>query len=149
MFFFPCVLVQVLNREGMEAVIVTDREYPVRAAFSILTKTLETFATEVPASAYSSPPIHFPQIEEFIRQYQDPRDADQITRIREELDETKVMLHQTIEAVLARGEKLDDIVAQSKSLSESSKLFFRTTKQVSADSSFLNALLHLKVFSYS
>lgn len=59
------------------------------------------------------------------------------------------MLHQTIEAVLARGEKLDDIVAQSKSLSESSKLFFRTTKQVSADSSFLNALLHLKVFSYS
>lgn len=115
----------------MKAALVTDCEYPVRAAFSVLTKTLETFASEIPPSAYSSPPVHFPQIEEFIRKYQDPRNVDQIIRIQEELDETKVMLHQTIEAVLARGEKLDDIVAQSKSLSDSSKMFFRTTKRVS------------------
>lgn len=140
---------KVLNRKGMEAVIVTDREYPVRPAFSVLTKTLETFVSEVPASAYSSPPIHFTQIEDFIRQYQDPRNADETIRIQEELDKTKVMLHQTIEAVLVRGEKLDDIVAQSKLLSESSKLFFRTTKQVSAHSSILDALLQLKAFPYS
>ena len=31
-------------------------------------------------------------------------------KVQNELDETKIILHNTIEAVLQRGEKLDDLV---------------------------------------
>lgn len=40
------------------------------------------------------------------------------------LDETKAVLHQTIDQVLARGEKLDDLVHKSARLSETSKMFY-------------------------
>lgn len=86
---------------------------------------------EVPANSFSSPPVDFPKIDEYLKAYQDPRSADQILRVQQELEDTKDVLHKTIESVLARGEKLDDLVAQSQSLSESSKLFFRVTRKVS------------------
>ena len=51
-------------------------------------------------------------------------------RVQQELDETKVVLHKTIESVLARGEKLDDLVTRSDMLSAQSKRFFQTAKKV-------------------
>ena len=41
---------------------------------------------------------------------QDPAQADPMMKVQNELDETKIILHSTIEAVLQRGEKLDDLV---------------------------------------
>ena len=41
---------------------------------------------------------------------QDPAQADPMMKVQNELDETKIILHNTIEAVLQRGEKLDDLV---------------------------------------
>jgi len=48
---------------------------------------------------------------------QDPAQADPMMKVQNELDETKIILHSTIEAVLQRGEKLDDLVAKSEGLS--------------------------------
>lgn len=111
--------------------LVSDQEYPVRPAFSVLTKTLEAFTANVPTSAYSNvETLSFPQIHEYLKQYQDPKNADAIMRVQQELDETKVVLHKTIESVLARGEKLDDLVTRSDMLSASSKRFFQTAKKV-------------------
>jgi len=45
-------------------------------------------------------------------------------RIQKELDETKIVLHKTIESVLQRGEKIDDLVAKSDGLSAQSKAFY-------------------------
>lgn len=45
-------------------------------------------------------------------------------RIQKELDETKIVLHKTIESVLQRGEKIDDLVAKSDGLSAQSKMFY-------------------------
>ena len=45
-----------------------------------------------------------------IVRYQDPMEADKILKIQKELDDTKVVLHKTIDSVLARGEKLDNLV---------------------------------------
>jgi hypothetical protein len=36
--------------------------------------------------------------------------VDSILKIQKELDETKIVLHKTIESVLERGEKIDDLV---------------------------------------
>ncbi|OWK06807.1 YKT6 [Cervus elaphus hippelaphus] len=39
-----------------------------------------------------------------------PREADPMTKVQAELDETKIILHNTMESLLERGEKLDDLV---------------------------------------
>lgn len=45
-------------------------------------------------------------------------------RIQKELDETKIVLHKTIESVLERGEKIDSLVEKSDGLSAQSKMFY-------------------------
>ncbi|KAH7919844.1 snare protein YKT6 [Leucogyrophana mollusca] len=123
----------VYNRGGAEqlaAIIVTDHEYPVRPAFSLLTKVLDDFAAKVPQSSFSNPSsISFPEIENYVKKYQDPRQADAIMRVQQELDETKIVLHKTIESVLQRGEKLDNLVERSNALSTQSKMFYKTAKK--------------------
>jgi synaptobrevin family protein YKT6 len=47
-----------------------------------------------------------------------------MTKIQKELDETKIVLHKTIESVLERGEKIDSLVAKSDNLSFQSKAFY-------------------------
>ncbi|KAH9975287.1 snare protein YKT6 [Lactifluus volemus] len=123
----------VYNRGGAEqlaAVIITDQEYPVRPAFSLLSKLLDDFATKVPQSSFSNPSsISFPEINNYLQKYQDPRHADNIMRVQQELDETKIILHKTIESVLQRGEKLDNLVERSTALSAQSKMFYKTAKK--------------------
>lgn len=75
------------------AVIVTDSEYPVRPAFSVLNKLLDEFSSKVPQSSYGKPSaISFAEITTYIQKYQDPRQADTIMRVQQELDETKIIL---------------------------------------------------------
>ncbi|KAK7472448.1 palmitoyltransferase [Stygiomarasmius scandens] len=123
----------VYNRGGPEqlaGVIITDGEYPVRPVFSLLTKLLDDFANKVPQSSFSNPSaISFPEINTYITKYQDPSQADTIMRVQQELDETKIVLHKTIESVLQRGEKLDNLVDRSNQLSAQSKMFYKTAKK--------------------
>jgi synaptobrevin homolog YKT6 len=63
---------------------------------------------------------------------QDPAQADKLTRVQNELDKTKAILHETIESVLDRGEKLDDLVKQSDELSFASKQFYRQAKKTNS-----------------
>jgi len=123
----------VYNRGGSEqlaGVLITDQEYPVRPAFSLLTKLLDEFTAKVPQSSFENPAaISFPDINTFIQKYQDPKQADTIMRVQQELDETKIVLHKTIESVLQRGEKLDNLVDKSTALSAQSKMFYKTTKK--------------------
>jgi hypothetical protein len=74
-------------------VIITDQEYPVRPAFSLLTKLLDDFTAKIPQSSFSNPSqISFPELNTYLQKYQDPRHADNIMRVQQELDETKIVL---------------------------------------------------------
>jgi len=123
----------VYNRGGAEqlaAVLIADQEYPVRPAFSLLTKILDDFTVKVPQSSFDNPTsISFHEITTYLQKYQDPRQADTIMRVQQELDETKIVLHKTIESVLQRGEKLDNLVERSNALSVQSKMFYKTAKK--------------------
>ncbi|KIP05733.1 hypothetical protein PHLGIDRAFT_91748 [Phlebiopsis gigantea 11061_1 CR5-6] len=123
----------VYNRGGAEqlaAVIIADHEYPVRPAFSLLTKVLDDFTAKVPQTAFGNPgAIAFGELNTYLAKYQDPRQADAIMRVQQELDETKIVLHKTIESVLERGEKLNDLVDRSNALSAQSKMFYKTAKK--------------------
>ena len=83
------------------AVIITDQEYPVRPAFSLLTKILDDFTAKVPQTSFSNPSsISFPEIQTYVQKYQDPRQADTIMRVQQELDETKIVLVGTFSAIV-------------------------------------------------
>jgi synaptobrevin family protein YKT6 len=53
-------------------------------------------------------------------------------KLDKSLDDTKAILTRTIEAVLERGEKLDDLVDRSDQLSKSSKAFYKTAKKTNS-----------------
>lgn len=58
-------------------------------------QVLDDFALSVPAASWpvgSEATISFPQIYTYLAKYQNPREADAMTKIQEELDETKIIL---------------------------------------------------------
>lgn len=123
-----------MRSDGLCGSITCDSEYPPRVAFSILTKILEDFESFLPTwkKETRNEAISWPQLEENIIKYQEPGNADQIVRIQKNLDETREVLHNTIESVLQRGEKLEDLVEKSGELSATSKLFYKQAKKANS-----------------
>jgi synaptobrevin family protein YKT6 len=112
-------------------IIISDHDYPALVAHQLLSKVVDEFLAKYPRSqwANSTPTLAFPELKEYIVKYQDPQQADSIMKIQKELDETKIVLHKTIESVLQRGEKIDDLVAKSDGLSAQSKMFYTQAKK--------------------
>jgi synaptobrevin family protein YKT6 len=117
--------------EGVAGIIISDHDYPALVAHQLLSKVVDEFLAKYPRSTWSSsnPTLSFPELKEYITKYQDPQQADSIMKIQKELDETKIVLHKTIESVLQRGEKIDDLVAKSDGLSAQSKMFYTQAKK--------------------
>ncbi|EAW10408.1 palmitoyltransferase YKT6 [Aspergillus clavatus NRRL 1] len=115
--------------QGIAGVIISDNEYPSLAAHQILSKVLDEFLSQNPTAGASRNPVSFPALRTYITTYQNPQEVDSIMKIQKELDETKIVLHKTIESVLERGEKIDDLVSKSEGLSAQSKMFYTSAKK--------------------
>ncbi|KAK3758080.1 hypothetical protein RRG08_006657 [Elysia crispata] len=121
-----------VRSDNLSGVVIADHEYPQRVAHTLINKVLEEFSEKCPQAQWSSvkeneAPV--PQLKDYLQKYQNPKEADAMSKIQSELDETKIILHNTIEAVLQRGEKLDDLVEKSEGLSMQSKTFYKTAKK--------------------
>ena len=117
---------------GIAGLIISDAEYPALVAHQLLSKIVDEFTTKNPRSSYSNSSVTkmaYPELKEYIVKYQDPNQADSIMKVQRELDETKIVLHKTIESVLERGEKIDSLVAKSDGLSAQSKMFYNQAKK--------------------
>lgn len=117
--------------EGLCGIIISDHSYPALVAHQLLSKVVDEFLSANPRSSWANTntPISYPQLADYLVKYQDPQQADSIMKIQKELDETKIVLHKTIESVLQRGEKIDDLVAKSDGLSAQSKMFYQQAKK--------------------
>ncbi|PVU86063.1 hypothetical protein BB559_006689 [Furculomyces boomerangus] len=124
----------VYNRsDGLAGAVVTDSEYPSRVALSLAGKILDEFSTKYTRDIWtSSQSLPFPLLDKLLVDYQTPSQADTIMNVQQELDETKVVLHKTIESVLERGERLDNLVEKSNMLSDQSKMFYKTAKKTNS-----------------
>lgn len=123
--------------EGICGVLITDKEYPVRPAYTLLNKILDEYLVAHPPADWESvtetnESLKMKDLELYISKYQDPSQADAIMKVQQELDETKIILHKTIENVLQRGEKLDNLVDKSESLTASSKMFYKQAKKTNS-----------------
>lgn len=118
--------------EGICGIIISDQEYPPLVAHQILGKIVDEFLAASPRSAWATgdkPNVSFPELKNYLAKYQDPQQADSIMKIQQQLDETKIVLHKTIESVLNRGEKIGDLVAKSDDLSAHTRKFYDQAKK--------------------
>mmetsp|Transcript_13020 Transcript_13020/g.41130 ORF Transcript_13020/g.41130 Transcript_13020/m.41130 type:complete len:201 (+) Transcript_13020:19-621(+) len=120
------------NRESLAAIVFVDKEYPARSAFCVVNKVLDDFVEKHGASwktITADCEMGNELLEPALVKYQDPAQADKLAKIQKELDETKVILHKTIDSVLERGEKLDSLVDKSSDLSLASQMFYKQAKK--------------------
>ncbi|OJJ07545.1 hypothetical protein ASPVEDRAFT_33759 [Aspergillus versicolor CBS 583.65] len=117
------------HENGVTGVAITNEAYPSRIANGLIGKIVQEFCTENPGAKTATEPVPFPALKDYITKYQKPENVDNITMINNQLEETKVVLHKTIESVLERGEKLDDLVQKSEGLSSQSKMFYTSAKK--------------------
>jgi synaptobrevin family protein YKT6 len=116
---------------GLVGVLVADREYDARVAFTVLYRALLDYEKKYTAKQWSAATQDYSlnmedRLQEILTKYQNPTEEDDLLKIRKELEETKAIMHQAIENVLERGEKLDHLVDKSSDLSMSSKAFYST-----------------------
>ncbi|XP_026435349.1 VAMP-like protein YKT61 [Papaver somniferum] len=120
------------NRNGLCVLGFMDDHYPVRSAFSLLNKVLDEYEKDFADSwktAKEDATQPWPYLTEALTKFQDPAEADKLLKIQRELDETKIILHKTIDSVLARGERLDSLVEKSSDLSAASQMFYKQAKK--------------------
>ncbi|PVV00804.1 hypothetical protein BB560_004801 [Smittium megazygosporum] len=128
----------VYNRnDGLSGIVITDLEYPSRVALSLASRLIEEFSINYNNSTSwskisSSSPVEIASFSKLLSEYQNPKQADVIMNVQQELDETKVVLHKTIESLLERGERLDTLVEKSNQLSDQSKMFYKTAKKTNS-----------------
>lgn len=145
--------------DNLAGVVISDHEYPSRVSHTLITKILDEFSQKVDRASWPTiqeRDVSFPQLNVYLSKYQNPAEADAMTKMQVDLDETKIILvsklitqvyflqialfsffqHNTIEAVLERGEKLDDLVSKSEGLSIQSKAFYKTARKTNSCCSF-------------
>lgn len=84
-----------VRSDNLAGVVISDHEYPSRVSHTLITKVLDEFASKVPADTWpngNEATVQFPQLNTYLAKYQNPREADAMTKIQDELDETKIIL---------------------------------------------------------
>jgi synaptobrevin family protein YKT6 len=119
-----------VTAENLAVCCIADEEYPRRPAFVMLSKLVEDFEKAFPNwKNINSAQFDLKQI---LLRWQDPKTADSILKVQNELDETKAIVSETLEKILDRGQKLDDLVSRSDELSEQSKMFYKSAKKTNS-----------------
>ncbi|XP_050644819.1 synaptobrevin homolog YKT6-like [Macaca thibetana thibetana] len=108
-----------VQNDSLAGVVITDNECPSLVAFTLLEKVLDEFSKQVNRKDWpvrSPATIHSASLDGHLSRYQNPRDADPMTKVQAEPDETQIILHNTMDSLLERGEKLGGLVSKSKVL---------------------------------
>jgi synaptobrevin family protein YKT6 len=146
----PFVIHSYVRYDGLAAICVVNTDYNIRVAFGLLNTLLNDYeksftATPNPSPATSSPSTftHWNQIrvdikyepgwlKTYLETYQNPLETDKMLKIQASLDEIKGVMSKNIEALLERGEKLDDLMQKSEDLSSASVTFYKQSKKANS-----------------
>ena len=121
-----------MRSDGLGGIAICDEDYPTRVAFTLISKTQQDFIdtyTDTWAKAVADEKFPLADLHATLMKYQDPAAADAVTKIHKDLEDTKEILHKTIDSVLERGEKLDSLVDVSEDLTKQSKMFYKEAKK--------------------
>ncbi|RUO95515.1 hypothetical protein BC936DRAFT_143859, partial [Jimgerdemannia flammicorona] len=122
------------HTEGLTGILISDKEYSPYIAFLILNKFIVKFSKD----QWKPNVLVYPELSQYLEKYQDPKQADNIMRVQKKLDETKIILHKTIESILQYGKKLESLIEQSDTLSNQSKCSTRWPRRRTCAASYLS-----------
>lgn len=80
-----------MNPQGLSGIIISDKDYPSRVAFSLLNKVVDEVLTKY-SHWNTTDTIEYPELTQYIQKYQDPQQADNIMKVQKELDETTTIM---------------------------------------------------------
>ena len=106
-------------------VVITDKEYPESVALRILEKIVKQRSF-----------ITAEELGVIFKHYTNPLN-DKLYKIKQDLEETKTVLHSNIEKLFRRGEQLEDIIEKTDQLSLETKTFFKRAKKTNRWCPFL------------
>jgi len=124
---------------GLCALLVTDKEYPPRIAFSATQRMLGEFEkvhltalTQVLQQSDGHKQLEengmpCDSLQTLLDKFQDPKNDD-LTKIKDDLEETKTIMNEAFENVLGREEKLKELVDKSGDLSIWTKSLYDESK---------------------
>ncbi|CEL93657.1 unnamed protein product [Vitrella brassicaformis CCMP3155] len=121
-----------VHPSGLAAAVLTSAEYPMRVAFSMLSEVLRLFQDKYGGqweNTDADRSIGFTEGDEYVKKFQNPAEADKLTKVQKDLDEVKDVMLKSIEDLLQRGETLDSLMQKSTDLSQTSYQFYRTAKK--------------------
>ncbi|KAJ1731191.1 palmitoyltransferase [Coemansia biformis] len=118
----------------LAVVVITDKEYPEMVAMELATKVAREFEDQYSEAQIerATAGVAFDTLGEYLNSYQDPQQANTILRVQRELEDTKAVLHKTMEGLLDRNERLESLVDKSTHLSTQSKAFLKTAKKTNS-----------------
>uniref|UniRef100_A0A2K5WV33 Synaptobrevin homolog YKT6 n=1 Tax=Macaca fascicularis TaxID=9541 RepID=A0A2K5WV33_MACFA len=120
-----------VQNDSLAGVVIADNECPSLVAFTLLEKVLDEFSKQVNRKDWpvgSPATIHSASLDGHLSRYQNPRDADPMTKVQAEPDETQIILHNTMDSLLERGEKLGGLVSKSEVLGTGA--FYKTARSL-------------------
>ena len=128
----PFLVHTYVRYDGLAGIVVTQKDYAVRVAYSLINKMMSDFEAAYPDSwkkATSDASLQPESMKKDIMLYQNPAEADNLIKIQKGLDEVKDIMHKNIEEVLNRGETLDALMDKSEDLSATSLTFYKQSKK--------------------
>jgi synaptobrevin homolog YKT6 len=121
-----------VNENGLAGTVVTDPEYPMRVAFQLLSECMAKFEAQHGTrwtTVTKDTELEFKTGADLLNKYQNPAEADKISKIEKELDEVKGIVIKSMDDILKRGETMEALLQKSSDLNDVSKQFYRTAKQ--------------------
>lgn len=88
--------------DGLACSVVTDKTYPNRVAHSLISKVFDQFESKFGnewSKINKDTQLKFNKLDEFIKEYQNPEEADKMLKLEKNLEEIKDIVNQTLEDV--------------------------------------------------
>jgi len=126
----------IVKPNKLALAMVTSKNYPRRVCFEVMQDVAKKWEEVHPnwASYVTGvdKQMEFPYMVKVCKSYEDPRKSDNILKIQNQLDETKDVMIQNIESILARGETIQELVDKTDDLEMSSKVFFQNADKLNS-----------------
>ncbi|KAL6070396.1 palmitoyltransferase [Balamuthia mandrillaris] len=124
-----------VSGDRLASAIITDKDYPTRVGLSLAALVMREFNNQHSDNWQGQThdvQLDTPALHTLLEKYQKPDEADNILKIQKELDDVKEILHKSMEDLLTRGDKLENIIEKSEDLSASSKQFLWQAKKTNS-----------------
>ncbi|CAK9016941.1 Synaptobrevin homolog YKT6 [Durusdinium trenchii] len=94
--------------QGITATVLVDSEYPMRVAFALAAEAIRIFLESSSKSSLEDvkkdEAFQIPEIQTLFTKFQNPAEADKLTKIEKDLEEVKGVVMQSMDDLLKRGQ---------------------------------------------